>query len=148
MDILEIVRVGLGVEFDEEFTREGAFLDNKVNQFRFVKWNINHGDRTMLQYNFDGIWWNLHSNQDYNEDLGLFIGCQNAIVKVPFKPQRGNRIYYVATDGEVSYDNFYSDEERSLLLYKIGNCYRNENAAIKDRDKWVTYYNDIQKSLE
>jgi hypothetical protein len=145
MDILEIIRKGLDVEFDEVFSRE-SIIGDATGIVRY-KFNITNSVFTSLSYSIckgDPIWYFLNDS----EMLGDFIKNNEEIIREPFKPKFGDRFYYITIANEVSYDNFYKDEEFSLSMYKCGNCYKNAVSAEKDKIKWVNYYKEIQDSLK
>jgi len=141
MDMLEIIRKGLDVEFEEVFSRK--MENTNIVYYKFTK---ERGDITMLSFSVANpfIWY--FSNEP--NTLGSFIQDKSEIIREPFKPKSGDRMYYVNTIGEVSYDNFYKDEEYSLLMYKNGNCYSTAERAEKDKSKWLNYYKEIQDGLK
>lgn len=57
----------------------------------------------------------------------------------PWKPKMNDMYWFVCTDKSVVWREF----ERcplDIYNYKLGNCYRTEEAAIANRDKWISFY--------
>ena len=82
-------------------------------------------------------------NGKYAQGLILtqLIAGQLEIQKYPWKPQSGERFYYVAFGDElyVRYDD-WTGFNGDILCYKIGNCYRSYEDAFASIPKWVDFF--------
>lgn len=99
-----------------------------------------------------------HFNSDYELVTRIGMYSQELILarllrgiytikKIPFKPQRGEVMFFVLIDGFISSDRFDEDLSCHLLLYNMGNCFRTKEEAEKNVDKMVKKFNDIQKTI-
>ena len=56
-----------------------------------------------------------------------------------WKPQEDNIFWRIDAFGNPVLDK-WTGHSAHLTFYKIGNCYRTEVDAKKDRDKWMSFY--------
>lgn len=61
------------------------------------------------------------------------------IVRKPWKPKDGDYYYYVGAGGAIIGAE-WRHGTAAVSLYKLGNCYRTEEAAEADAEKWKAFY--------
>ena len=88
-----------------------------------------------------GLCWNNVPDSDENCVWTLYYLLNGAftIKRKPWKPKESDTYYYVNQEGHVisfRWWNTYTE----ILLYKLGNCYRTEEEAEANRDKWAAFY--------
>lgn len=126
----------LGVELGEEF------------EIMFPK-NLSCHATAVL--NESGIFIREHNlaNQDFWKLSALtnLLNGNYTIKCKPWKPKDDDMYYYVGFNGYIYKDIFCSGINRTINLYKLGNCYRTREEAEANRDKWVAFY-ESDKVLE
>lgn len=68
----------------------------------------------------------------------ILTGCSKIKYK-PWKPKMNDTYWFVGTDESAGRRNF-NGCPLDMYNYKLGNCYRTEEAAIANRDKWYSFY--------
>ena len=108
----------LGVEIGEEF-------------------EINKQDGVFVLC-YDGL---LHTQSGFmcNELLYSLLFGKYTIKCKPWKPKEGESYYVVETNGFIGVEEWWA-ETIDMNYYKLGNCYRTEEEAEANRDKWVAFY--------
>lgn len=73
--------------------------------------------------------------------IHILTDCSN-IKRKPWKPNDGERYWYVDERGRIwsDYFDYYSCTSHCMNYYKIGNCYRTREEAEANRDKWAAFY--------
>ena len=71
--------------------------------------------------------------------LASLLGGVYTIKRKPWKPVVNNGYYYICEDG-TCFREVWVGDEIDIILYKIGNCYRTEEEAEANRDKWIAFY--------
>ena len=116
----------LGVELEEIFEIE--INEYKSFQFRFTEGGFQ---------GFNGKTWTTDTiSLSY---LNSLLTGKYTIKRKPWKPKESDTYYYVNQEGHaISFRwwNTYTE----ILLYKLGNCYRTEEEAEANRDKWAAFY--------
>lgn len=74
--------------------------------------------------------------------VDLLIG-DNEIIKKPWTPRAGDRMFYVRTDGDVNDTYFLPDDIRSLGLLSLGNYFRTREAAEKHKDEVLEHFREV-----
>lgn len=125
MNYMSEVAKMLGVELEEEF--EVCWQDNPMWHTYAMLTNkgikITHSDLTIFS----------------SSDILEWILCGMAPIKLkPWKPKYYEKYYSIGADGlePGTWMNDFIDD----TLYKIGNCYRTEEEARADSDKWKAFY--------
>lgn len=70
--------------------------------------------------------------------LNLILG-HFRIKDKPWKPSKGDKYWYISSNGSADY-YCWTDDTTDFLTYKLGNCYKTAQEAEDNRDKWVTFY--------
>ena len=90
----------------------------------------------------------IDTNMEFYGDINrvtldwlLIGGCH--INKLPWKPHINDQYWY--TDGHHVFDSCWVGNVRDWNAYKLGNCYRTQEAAESDRDKWIAFYNSNEQ---
>ena len=118
----------LGVELGEEFeidklpTRRYKLTENNgLSGIYFGSWVVDEDSDKILK--------------------SLLLG-ECSIKRKPWKPKRGETYWYVEKDGDIWEREWLSCRYMSdhLNRYKLGNCYRTQEEAEANRDKWVVFY--------
>ena len=79
------------------------------------------------------------STNTFSSALVALLNGELTIKHKPWKPKESDTYYYVNQEGHVisfRWWNTYTE----ILLYKLGNCYRTEEEAEANRDKWIAFY--------
>lgn len=64
-----------------------------------------------------------------------------AVKRRPWKPNIDDLYYYISQDGYAHQGMWYKTSNTfGFNLYKLGNCYRTQQAAEANRDKWIAFY--------
>ena len=80
-----------------------------------------------------------NSHEDYARMLrNLLIGSY-PIKRKPWKPNKGNKFWYIDKDGYVAW-YIWDGYTEYINYYKLGNCYRTREEAEANRDKWIAFY--------
>ena len=61
------------------------------------------------------------------------------IKRKPWKPRHSEVYFTIELDGEIE-RNYWNNTWDDKVCYKIGNCYRTEQEAFTNRDKWISFY--------
>lgn len=81
----------------------------------------------------------MSGTHDVSETLiNLLTGCLT-VRRKPWKPKEGEQYWLVLPSGEITY-LYWHPWKFSIVLYKIGNCYRTYEEAKANRDKWSRFY--------
>ena len=127
VNYMEQVAKMLGVELDEEFEIqfESPFHASAMftaDKFQITDTNVNN----WVPYWPESI---LHS----------LLSGSITIKRKHYKPVESEWYWAVKPNGEVNTWRWY-DNSIDCSLYKLGNCYKTEEEAKTDRDKWVAFY--------
>lgn len=83
---------------------------------------------------------------EYSTDEDAYSGVLQALLNgelevnhKPWKPKKDDLYYYVDQEGCVI-SNRWWNTYTEILLYKLGNCYRTEEEAEANSDKWAAFY--------
>ena len=76
--------------------------------------------------------------------------CDNILINVltdrtsinrkPWMPKEYEKFWYVDIDKHIYAEDFCCGHINSVLLYKIGNCYKTREEAEANRNKWIAFY--------
>ena len=126
-------------------------LDVKLNEpFKIVEadngqeWN---GVFKILLGGLNEITYSEKTNTHYISPVdgleGLLTGDLK-IKKLPWKPERGNRYYYVRIDKTIAHTNFDPSCYWDLMAYGLGNCFKTvEEITMEILEKtWQKCYGD------
>ena len=118
----------LGVELGEEF---------EVEKYSSRKHRITVNGFERYE---DGEWLGNHAVDSFIFEK-LLTG-KYAIKRKPWKPNDGERYWYVDERGRIwsDYFDYYSCTSHCMNYYKLGNCYRTREEAEVNRDKWIKFY--------
>lgn len=119
----------LGVELEEEF----KVSDMKIFTFKFTE--------------DDGLMFKYGTNEDYMPSaliLTKLLRGDYSVVKLPWKPKKGDRYCYYSTKDQVNYAR-WDDLCSELILWKAGNCFKTEEEA---RTKGKGIMEQIKKEYE
>lgn len=87
----------------------------------------------------------ITKDSEYAQGLILtqLITGQLEIQKYPWKPQAGDRFYYIYFDDElhVRFDS-WAGMKGDMLCYKLGNCYRSYEDASAALPKWEKFFHN------
>lgn len=61
------------------------------------------------------------------------------IKRKPWKPSEGDKYWYISSNGNADY-YCWTGDVLDFLTYKLGNCYRTEEDAEANKDKWIKFY--------
>lgn len=115
----EVVKM-LGVELGEEFKCNNGYT------YRLTPLGL-----VCPEYSTDGY--------AYSDVLQALLNGEFEVNYKPWKPKTDNLYYYVDQEGCVI-SNRWWNTYTEILLYKLGNCYRTEEEAEANRDKWAAFY--------
>lgn len=91
----------------------------------------------------DGIFESKHidgfSTNKFAPALVALLNGEIVIKRKPWKPSKGDKYWYIFPDGSVNYCH-WTDDALDFFIYKVGNCYRTQEEAEANRDKWVAFY--------
>lgn len=116
MNYMPEVAKMLGVELGEEF---------KISNVNYVLAD-------------DGLI-NLNNNTNAVTTLTNILTGTYTIERKPWKPNKYEAYFLIDEDGLVSYDEWMSTST-DLNYYKLGNCYRSQEEAEKNKQKWIDFY--------
>ena len=77
----------------------------------------------------------------------LLIGDAE-IVKIPWKPKDGEKVWYVDADNSMRAIEFSDLKAKDLILYKLGKLYRTLDGANTHAEEDKAYWDEIRKELE
>lgn len=60
------------------------------------------------------------------------------IKRKPWKPNYGDEYYSIGINGELE-PGTWLDDFLDIAMYRLGNCYRTEEEAMKDKQKWIAF---------
>ena len=69
------------------------------------------------------------------------------IQKRPWRPKDDSKYYTVSLDGRVTWCHFYKDEEASLALLNMGNCFQSKEAAKAAVPEMLEKFEEIKKGV-
>ncbi len=129
MNYMSEVAKMLGVELGERFKLDlKDELDNKY-----------YGDNEYYLCE-DGMKLDKEGHVCSNADMLWFLLCRKyAIKRKPWKPNKYETYLLIDEDGLVSYDEWMGTST-DLNYYKLGNCYRSQEEAEKNKQKWIDFY--------
>ena len=91
----------------------------------------------------DGIFESKHidgfSTNKFAPALVALLNGEIVIKHKPWKPSGGDKYWYISSNGSACYYHWTSDV-LDFLFYKVGNCYRTQEEAEANRDKWIAFY--------
>ena len=79
--------------------------------------------------------------------IDLILGVVE-IVKLPWKPKNGERVWYVDADNSMRAIEFSDSNCRDLFLCKLGKLYRTLDGANAYAEEDNAYWDKIRKELE
>ena len=88
----------------------------------------------------DGIYVDIC--KPYRANSGLLfdiVSGDYSIKHKPWMPEDGECYYFVNENGSAVWDTWGGIYE-DIILYKLGNCYKTEEEALKDCAKWEAFY--------
>lgn len=79
--------------------------------------------------------------------LNSLLSGTNEVEKLPFRPKRGERYYFVCENGTVDWTGggFTTFD---LTCIAFGNCFRSEAEAEANRDRILAKFEEIKKEME
>ena len=116
MNCMEAVANLLGVEFDKDFK-----CNESPCTYRITKYGVR----------CNGV---LGA-----DSLTMLLDGTLTIKRQPWKPKEGEQYWLVLPPGEITY-LYWHPWKFSIILYKLGNCYRTREEAEANLDKWVAFY--------
>ena len=119
-EVAKMLGVELGEEFEIDYSGSDVILSAKVTDTGFRIINSN-------SLEFSGLF------------LNLLLSGQLKIKRKPWKPIINDTYYFVRSDGDVSSAQWINNVWDNSI-YKLGNCYRTEEEAESNRDKWIAFY--------
>lgn len=129
MNYMPEVAKMLGVELGERFNLDlQDELDKKY-----------YGDNEYYLCE-DGVKLDKEGYACTSSDLMWFLICgKYAIKRKPCKPKINDVYYFIDEDGFI-FDDSWDDSYMDIVLYKLGNCYRTQEEAERNRQKWIDFY--------
>lgn len=125
----------LGVELGEEFSIKNIQTED-INRARY-KITKEKG----LMYSIGGEEWNRSSSL-----LAIFSGAYS-IVKLPWKPENGDRYWYYSEAWDEENCVMWKGEFSDLLIWKAGNCFRTEKeAATKGKEVMEAIHKEYEEA--
>lgn len=90
-----------------------------------------------------------HPDDAFNLEIGLKLAIQRLAEKAIFVPEDGKKYYSILlTTGEPYKSTFYECIFDDLLNKAMGNCFRTEEEAEKNKDKIISRYKTLLKYAE
>lgn len=128
----EVARM-LGVEIGAPFD---AIVENGITSpcgpFYFDEnWKIRDNNDGIVPY------WFLEK---------ILIG-EYSLQKRPWRPKEDSKYYTISLNGRVTWCHFYKDEEASLALLNMGNCFPTEEAAKAAVPEMLEKFEEIKKGV-
>ena len=128
----EVARM-LGVEIGAPFD---AIVENGITSpcgpFYFDEnWKIRDNNDGIVPY------WFLEK---------ILIG-EYSLQKRPWRPKEDSKYYTISLNGRVTWCHFYKDEEASLALLNMGNCFPTEEAAKAAVPEMLAKFEEIKKGV-
>lgn len=90
---------------------------------------------------------------DYDDDdmaysqLWYLLTGEYTIQKRPWKPKDDGKYYTVSLNGRVTWCHFYKDEEASLAMLNMGNCFPTEEEAVAAVPEMLAKFEEIKKGV-
>lgn len=119
-EVAKMLGVELGEEFNIDYATDITTLSAKVTDTGFHIINSNSPE-------FSGLF------------LNLLLSGQLEIKRKPWKPEYIEQYYFIDKNGDIM-ATVWRDWHEDIYRYKLGNCYRTEEEAEANRDKWVKFY--------
>lgn len=123
-EIAHMLGVELGERFKVSGSEETVYLDKDGLKVDGKEWGI------------------------FNNVLMCLVTGENEIIKLPWKPKNGDKIWYSSLSFGVIDMIFDSYSDRDLLLYKLGKIYRTEKEAEAHKEEDKAFWDEIIKELE
>ena len=135
MNYMSKIAKMLGVEMGEEFKIRFHCSIDAEDETYFLKENYGLCDTT-----------GDHIRNNY---LGGLLTGRCEIVKIPWKPKDGEKVWYFSWMSEdVESYNIDIDAVEDLALYKIGKLYRTREEAEAHAEEDKAYWKSIRKEFE
>lgn len=94
--------------------------------------------------------WKIRDNNDgivpYWFLEKILIG-EYSLQKRPWRPKEDSKYYTISLNGRVTWCHFYKDEEASLALLNMGNCFPTEEAAKAAVPEMLEKFEEIKKGV-
>lgn len=127
MNYISEVAKMLGVEIGERFQIVNHVTGELVSEYNYYFTNAD------IEIDAAG----RACSGEYLINNLIYGNC--SIKKKPWKPTFNEGYYYIDEDGYAICDP-WAGSALDTILYKIGNCYKTKETAIKDKDKWLAFY--------
>lgn len=128
MNYMEQVARILGVELGEQFKIDGI--------------------KEIFYIDEEGLKQEYGDNFCFNNGLVWLLNGNAKVVKFPWKPKHNDECYYVAPNGSIVSQIFYTTYSDNLLFYKLGKLYRTREEAEAHIDEDIAFWEGIRKELE
>lgn len=125
-EVAKMLGVGIGEEF---YLLDGDGEIVAYSPYRFTNDLIVDCDDDEMAYS---MLWNL-------------LTGEYTIQRRPWKPKDDNKYYTVSLNGQVTWCHFYKDEEASLAMLNMGNCFPSREAAEAAVPKMLAKFEEIKK---
>lgn len=127
-EVAKMLGVEIGEPFDV-FDEDGEIKG--CGPYRFT-------DETIVNCDDEGApIWLLH-----------YLLCgKNTLQKRPWRPKEDSKYYTISLNGRVTWCHFYKDEEASLALLNMGNCFPTEEAAKAAVPEMLEKFEEIKKGV-
>lgn len=90
-----------------------------------------------------------HPDDAFNLEIGVQLAIQRLAEKIPFIPKDGEDYYSIFLSTSDAYKStFYGCIFNDKLDVAIGNCFRTEEEAEKNKDKIISRYKTLLKYAE
>lgn len=90
-----------------------------------------------------------HPDDAFNLEIGVKLAVQRLADKIPFVPKDGEVYYSILLSTSSAYKStFYECIFSDKLDRAIGNCFRTEEEAEKNKDKIISRYKTLLKYAE
>ena len=122
-EVAKMLEVELGEEFEIVFPNSNCHATALLNSERLYIKKHNVANQDM---------WQAYA-------LTHILNGSYTIKRKPWKPEKRERYYFVANDGNILSDT-NDDATVDFLLFKVGNCYRTKEDAESNLDKWIGFY--------
>ncbi len=115
----------LGVELGERFKlNDGTDMDFMLAENGV--WMFNDGMQTVSDF-----------------VLGKMLRGDFKIIKKPWKPKNGDTCYYVHWNGSIGSFRFANDDEFTIAMFYMGNCFRAMTEAETHRDEIMAKFREV-----
>jgi hypothetical protein len=128
-------------KYTKEFLPEGVYLtDVSIRENGKIVVKDNKGNKGISKCN---------QIDAFNLEIGVQLAVQRLAEKTLFVPEDGKKYYSILiTTGEPYESTFYECIFDDLLNKAMGNCFRTEEEAEKNRDKIISRHKTILKYAE